>query len=162
MWIGARIGSNSVVGSEVDRTAVLLAGNRLLVLEAPADRALRLSAEIYDERGRREGVLLSNRWQVEQLNLTLECANDRLRLVRGDSNLLLDVAVIARELVVSRLDLWTRDGHRCVVDDAGRLCLSAARRPTSVVVSGRIVHAPLQQIDLGAAFAQSTSARRDR
>jgi hypothetical protein len=162
MWSRVRIGTNSVCGEPVARTAALVAGSRLLVLEESADGDLRVSAEIYDERGRRTAVLLSNRWQYEQSDLALEWTSDRLRLLDRHSSRLLDVAKVGQDLVISRLDVCTRDGHRGRLDETGRLSVGNLQRGLVSPISGRVIRASLQQLDLATVFAPSASDRLGR
>ena len=72
MWSTVRLGNNMIHGDPVARTLLVVGGSRLFDAERRGD-ALFVSADVYDDHGRRIGVFAANRWTARRLRSS--CVN---------------------------------------------------------------------------------------
>jgi hypothetical protein len=157
MWSTIRLGNNVIHGDPVARTMLVVGGSRLFDAEHRAD-ALFVSADVYDDHGRRVGVFAANRWTAQAPAFIL-CEPDRIVVedVR-DSTVLLDVRATETQLVVSAMRLGTRDGRFCVLDERGGLTLHNRRGIGSAqYVIGDSASTTLGRVDLASTFARTPS-----
>jgi len=148
-WSRIQLGGNVVIGTSTTDTTVLIGGVPLFRARASDDGRLLLSADLYADHGRRLGSFTSHVWQTPQRGAELLVAPKRVTVRYRDTYaILLSVCLREDELIVTNMDLETRDGKRCVLDPSGRLVVWApgAQAPTSH--RGAIWHGELNRIDV--------------
>jgi hypothetical protein len=128
-WTRARFGTNVLVGLTTSSSVVRACGSALFQARLRADGQLFVSADLYDSHGSRLGAFVSHVWQTAQRDAELACTPKHVHVYRRTTgDVLLSVEHRENELLVRSMDLWTRDGKHCVVDNDGRLAISTPRR----------------------------------
>jgi hypothetical protein len=155
VWSKFRLGSNVMSGAPVTRTSVTVSGIRLFDASLGADDSLAVGADLYDEHGRMLGSFTANTRRRTAPAVYLR-AEKRHVVVRttADATVLLDVALVDTQLIVSAMRLGTRGGRFCVLDPTGGLTLRhRAGIGNPEYHTGDIATMPLNQIDLATTFA---------
>jgi hypothetical protein len=156
MWSKIRVGSNVISGGPVARTSLLVSGIRLFETSLRPDGSLAVTADVYDQHGRRIGGFTTNAWTERNVAACLRAEPQRVVVTDLDSTVLLDVASANTQIIVSAMRLGTRDGRFCVLDQVGGLTLrhrSDIGNPD--YITGHIVSTSLDRIDLSTTFASA-------
>jgi hypothetical protein len=150
-WSRVQLGSNTVVGPTTSQTTVTVGGVELFGAQVSDDQRLLLSADLYVRRGRHLGAFVAHVWQSPRHDAELLTAPKRVVVrFRETYEVLLSVCVRDDELIVTALDLETRDGKRCVLDRWGRLAAWTPGPQLPVWQRDRACEMGLDRIDLAA------------
>jgi hypothetical protein len=123
-WTRVRFGTNILIGPTTTSSAVMSGGFRLFEARLREDGRLFLSADLYGAYGRRLGAFTSHVWQTQQRDADVYVAPTQVDVRdRETGRVLLSVRHRDIELVVTSMDLRTRDGKRCALDPSGRLAV---------------------------------------
>jgi hypothetical protein len=164
MWSKIRLGSNVLDGPQVSRTCFVVGGVRLFEVDHEAGGPLSVSADLYDDHGRRLGTLVANRWTSRDTAAFVRCESERVVVEDVlDAAVLLDVSSSASELIVSVLCLRTRDARVCTLDERGGLTLDNRSRIGQLqYVTGHVEHTALHRIDVATLFSTTTPTTTQR
>ncbi len=156
-WSSVHIGSNVITGPATPHTVFTAGGSRLFSTRLRDDGQLLLSADLYVQRGRHVGYFTHHIWRTAH-SAALLVAPKRVA-VRYHETVLLSVWHRDNELIVTALDLETRDGKRCELDSYGRFALSTPGAQLPERQSNLAINTNLNHIDLAtlATTNQSTA-----
>ncbi len=148
-WSRVRLGRNILIGRPAVKTAVTAGGFRLFEARLREDGQLFLSADLYGEHGRRLGAFTSHAWQTPQRDADIYIAPQRVAVKdRRTGQTLLSVVYRDNELVVTSMDMRSRDGKRCALDTSGRLAVWAEHQAAPDWRSDIVWETTVDRIDL--------------
>jgi hypothetical protein len=148
-WSQVRIGSSVLRGGFTTSTAILASGLTLVAASVGPDDALLVDADLYGARGRRLGTFRQNRSVSAQPEAELAATVHHV-LIRNAAtgHVILNLSRDDKALVVTGMDLWTRDGKHCELDTDGVLMTSTTRQAAPTRSNSRVLTVPLAHLDL--------------
>jgi hypothetical protein len=130
-------------------TSVVASGLTLFGVSVGPDHALLVDADLYGPRGRRLGTFRANRSVSAQPQAELAAtANHVLIRNAATDHIILNASCDERTLVIAAMDLWTRDGQHCELDNDEVLRTSSTRQPEPTRSRGCVLIVPLRILDL--------------
>jgi hypothetical protein len=149
-WSSVRMGNLLMRGGLTASTTVIASGLTLFGASVGPDDALLVDADLYGPRARRLGTFRANR-PVSRAQPQAELAataNHVLIRNAATGHVILSASCDDRALVIAAMDLWTRDGQHCELDNDGVLMTSSTHQAEPARSRGCVLIVPLRVLDL--------------